>query len=308
MAIHDRVERGETPRRARRRALLEFGSPARIKEDTRSVWTWTALEQLVMDLQIGARVLWRASGLSATAVMLIALVVGGNTTIFSMVHGMLTKPARGIVADRLVTVGWVDDRQPAIHDPQWPSRHDYRRRAAAFQWSPAGRDLRRLGDAARLRAPGRTGRARAGSIGGARLDDRSVGARRVALYGASRGNHDRETAGARTSRDEPEPHDPAGPVLGTVSYAHRSVQSFWSAERIATDDHVRSVTVERNEVGPGYLRTFGVAPLLGRDFGEDDADQGTIPAVINQRLAETLWPDQLPLGGPCTSGHTRSPS
>ena len=107
MAIRDRIERGEPPDVARRRALVEFGNPARTKEDTRSVWQWRALEQLATDLQIGARILWRAPALSATAVVLIAVVIGGNTTIFSMVHAVLAKPAPGVVADRLVTLGWV---------------------------------------------------------------------------------------------------------------------------------------------------------------------------------------------------------
>src|SRR5439155_25005939 len=109
LAIHDRIAQGESPVEARRRALAEFGSPMLTKEATRTVWTWMALEQLVTDVQIGVRILWRAPALSATAAILIALVIGGNTTIFSMVHGILAKPAPGIVADRLVTLGWVTD-------------------------------------------------------------------------------------------------------------------------------------------------------------------------------------------------------
>ena len=109
MAIRDRIERGEEPRDARRRALIEFGNAALAREETRSVWTWIRLEQLAADLQMGARILWRAPALSASAVALIALVIGGNTTIFSMVHGVLAKPAPGVIADRLVTLGWVTD-------------------------------------------------------------------------------------------------------------------------------------------------------------------------------------------------------
>src|SRR3954471_1936595 len=93
MAVRDRIERGEAPATARRLAAIECGNPTLAKEAVRSVWTWTALEQLAADLQIGARVLWRAPALSATAIVLIALVIGGNTTIFSMVHAVLTKPA-----------------------------------------------------------------------------------------------------------------------------------------------------------------------------------------------------------------------
>ena len=109
MAIRDRVELGETPADARRHALLEFGSPTLTKETVRSVWAFTRLEQMLSDLQIGARILRRAPALSTTAIVLIALVIGGNTTIFSMVHGILTKPAPGVAADHLVTLGWVTD-------------------------------------------------------------------------------------------------------------------------------------------------------------------------------------------------------
>ena len=57
MATRDRIDRGEPPAEARRRAIAEFGSPALAREATRSVWAWTALEQLAADLQIGARIL-----------------------------------------------------------------------------------------------------------------------------------------------------------------------------------------------------------------------------------------------------------
>ena len=109
MATRDRIDRGEPPAEARRRAIAEFGSPALAREATRAVWAWTALEQLAADLQIGARILWRAPALSATAVVLIALVIGGNTTIYSMVHSILGKPAAGVAADGLVTLGWITD-------------------------------------------------------------------------------------------------------------------------------------------------------------------------------------------------------
>jgi predicted permease len=112
LAIQDRIERGERPQDARRAALLEFGSVRLATEETRAVWSWTALEQLADDVRTGSRILTRSPGVSATAVVLIALVIGGNTTIFSIVHGLLTKPAPGIEANRLVSVGWIVDTQP----------------------------------------------------------------------------------------------------------------------------------------------------------------------------------------------------
>ena len=105
LAIQDRIERGESPQQARRAALLEFGSVRLAKEEAHAVWTWMAISHLADDIRTGSRILTRSPGLSATAVVLIALVIGGNTTIFSIVHGLLTKPAPGIEADRLASRG-----------------------------------------------------------------------------------------------------------------------------------------------------------------------------------------------------------
>ncbi len=62
------------------------------------------LEQVLQDLRFGARILTRSPGLSATAAILIALVVGINTTIFSMVNGIVRRPAPGVTADDLVKI------------------------------------------------------------------------------------------------------------------------------------------------------------------------------------------------------------
>ena len=87
------VRAGMSPEEARRQALLQFGNVPLVKEDTRAVWTWARLEQVLQDLRFGARILTRSPGLSATAAILIALVVGINTTIFSMVNGIVRRPA-----------------------------------------------------------------------------------------------------------------------------------------------------------------------------------------------------------------------
>ncbi|MFN8060239.1 MAG: ABC transporter permease [Vicinamibacterales bacterium] len=62
------------------------------------------IEHVLQDVRSGTRVLWTAPAVSLTAVALVALVVGGNTTIYSVVRMMLTNPAAGVTADGLVTV------------------------------------------------------------------------------------------------------------------------------------------------------------------------------------------------------------
>jgi predicted permease len=102
------VRAGMTADEARRQALLQFGNVPLVKEDTRAVWTRVGLEQFLQDLRFGARILTRSPGLSATAAILIALVVGINTTIFSMVNGMVRAPAPGVTATDLVKVALAD--------------------------------------------------------------------------------------------------------------------------------------------------------------------------------------------------------
>ena len=104
------TERGKSAEDARQAARRAFGSVAVAKEDTRAVWIATAIEQFVQDVRFGWRIFRSAPGLSATAVLLIALVIGGNTTVFSIAHGILAKPAPGVTAPRLVTLSWVDDK------------------------------------------------------------------------------------------------------------------------------------------------------------------------------------------------------
>ena len=100
-------ERGLPAAEAATAARRAFGSIALAKENTRAVWVSTTLEQLVQDLRIGCRILTKAPAVSATAVILIALVIGGNTTVFSIAHGIITKPAPGVHATGLTTLSWV---------------------------------------------------------------------------------------------------------------------------------------------------------------------------------------------------------
>jgi predicted permease len=114
MAARDYAERGESSEQARLSAVREFGNIGLVRQSTNEVWSWTRLEQLVQDARFGARILWHAPGLSVTAIVLIALVIGGNTTVYSLVHGMLTAPAKGVTAERLVCVGQVSPEAARI--------------------------------------------------------------------------------------------------------------------------------------------------------------------------------------------------
>jgi predicted permease len=72
----------------------------------------------VQDLRFGSRILTKSPAVSATAVLLVALVIGGNTTVFSIAHAILNKPMPGVRATGLTTVSWVaDDGFIETHQP-----------------------------------------------------------------------------------------------------------------------------------------------------------------------------------------------
>jgi putative ABC transport system permease protein len=125
------VQSGMSREEARRQALLQFGNLPLVTEDTRAVWTLVGFEQLLQDLRFGARILTKSPGLSATAAILIALVIGINTTIFSMVNGMVRRPAPGVTADDLVKVALAD--RPGAGFFSFPDYLEYRKQTKTLR-------------------------------------------------------------------------------------------------------------------------------------------------------------------------------
>ena len=107
ISIKERIERGEDPEAARLAALREFGYVPAILDSMRGVWygRWfDAVIALGQDMRIGLRSLRRAKGLAATVVVTLALGVGANAAIFSVVRGVLLRPLVNRGEDRLIYI------------------------------------------------------------------------------------------------------------------------------------------------------------------------------------------------------------
>ncbi|MCE2514825.1 MAG: ABC transporter permease [Acidobacteria bacterium] len=90
---------------ARRAARRTVGNAILIRERTRDVWGWRWLDDLARDVRHAVRALRRSPGLSATVVIVLALGIGANTAMFSIVHGMLLRPLPYPGGERLVRLG-----------------------------------------------------------------------------------------------------------------------------------------------------------------------------------------------------------
>jgi predicted permease len=107
LSVKERIDRGEDPKAARLAALREFGYIPEVRDSMRRVWfgRWVeAAAAFGQDLRIGLRSLLRAKGLAATVVVTLALGIGANTAIFSVVREVLLRPLVNRDADRLIYI------------------------------------------------------------------------------------------------------------------------------------------------------------------------------------------------------------
>ena len=133
MATQDRIDRGESPVQAAHSARREFGNVGLIENVTRDQWAWTWLEDLLQDLRHGARLLRRNPGFTLIAVLTLALGIGANTAIFSVLEGVVLDPLPYHQPDRLVVVLLFNRSLGYATYLSYPDFLDWQRNSRSFE-------------------------------------------------------------------------------------------------------------------------------------------------------------------------------
>jgi predicted permease len=109
-------ERGLSAEEAHRQAAVRFGNTTRLREESREIRLWAALEGTWQDVRYAWRGMCKGPVFAATAVLSLALAIGANTAVYSIVDAAILRPLPVREPDKLVTFSW-----PDVQDPGTPA-------------------------------------------------------------------------------------------------------------------------------------------------------------------------------------------
>src|SRR5437764_3981038 len=131
LAFHmaTRAERSD-PLMARR----SFGNPTVYRETCREMWTFNWLEMLGKDLRYAARTLRKSPGFTVVAALTLALGIGANTAIFSVVDAVILRPLPYPEPSRLVEL-WGNVKRAKVErrGTSYPDYSDWRDQSKSFE-------------------------------------------------------------------------------------------------------------------------------------------------------------------------------
>jgi predicted permease len=144
MREQQQIKAGMTADEARYAALRRFGNPTLLAEKSHTAWGWRWFEELVQDAAYGLRLLRRNPSFTAVAVLTLALGIGANTAIFSLIDAVMLKMLPVEKPEQLVLLNWVAPGWPyMIHSLTGDSNRDKSGRSTSTSFSyPIFEDIR----------------------------------------------------------------------------------------------------------------------------------------------------------------------
>lgn len=157
MEIEKNLRAGMTPEEARRVARVRFGGVDQVKEEVREESGVRWLEDVLMDLRYAVRQLRKNPGFTAVAVLTLALGIGANTAVFSVLHSVILSPLDYHESGRLVRIYQTHQTYGMAVWVSGPAFLDYREQlegvesvAAMYNYSEMGFTLTGVGSARRV--------------------------------------------------------------------------------------------------------------------------------------------------------------
>src|SRR6202047_2934863 len=114
--IEELVTDGMSRKEATQAAGREFGNVMLTEEDGRDVWRWASVEDFVVDVRYGLRALRHNPMFTAVALLTIAVGIGANTAVFSVVNSVLLKPLNYPNSEQLVSLHQIAPGAPGLAD------------------------------------------------------------------------------------------------------------------------------------------------------------------------------------------------
>ena len=247
MHIEDNLRRGMTPEEARQQALIKLGGIEQAKESYRDQRGIPFFETVMQDLRYGLRMLRKNPGFTAVAVLTLALGIGANTAIFSVVNAVVLRPLPYPQSDRLV---WIAEVIPSLN-AELASGPDY------LDWRDQNKTIERVTAYDPSASFNLTGRGTP-----ARVHAAQVSANFFSTLGVD------PQLGRGFTREEDQPHGPSTVIL---------MQAFWQ-QYFGSDPQVLGKSVTLN--GAPYT-VVGVMPASFR-FPGDAEVQMLVPLQLDE--------------------------